>query len=386
MRILIVEDETPWRLALYEMYSTALGSSSPPPDLAVTVSEAKLALKRNRYDILSLDINLGKTAPTDPHGRPIGANGKEVLDYAHGHNRADAVIVISGCAWDDELTMVIDDEGEEIEIRANIEGILRKMYKTRCRFIPKPDPERVSIENTVAAWQPSITKGSLASLTRGGILAPPYCLEVTTSSGMVADSISVISKSSNDQRDVRREDVDFLWSLIMQWKDDAKGLGHEDAAIALLGREEAERRLKQYGPSGKHADRSEQDRRTLMHQTVHSLVAGFKRRLKNLDINPEGIIETWSAGGWRLARTVKITGLSDLNKRSSGHGGTGSFNPIETIESSEETPYTILAEKDMQEISSRFLKLADSEEIAIFMNLSTSAQETILEIFARHAL
>ena len=385
MRILIVDDELPWRLALSDMYSKAMGSGSHTFDLAATVSEAKLALKRNRYDILSLDINLVRNAATDSHGRPMSACGKEVLDYAYTHNSADAVIVISGCAWDDELSMVIDDRGKEIEIRANMEGILKKMYKTRCRFIPKPDPKQVSIENTIAAWQPSITKGSLASLTRGGILSPPYCLEVTIRGGM-ADSISVISKSSKDQREVGREDVDFLWSLIMQWQDDAKGLRAKDAAIALLGREEAERRLEKYGPHGEyaHLNRSEQERHAMMQRTVDGYITSFKRRLQNLDINPEGIIEKWSPSGWRLARSVEIKGRSDLKKRSSGHGGTGSFNPIQEVASDGKTADSIASDNEMQEISSRFLKLADTEETNTFMSLSTEAQETILEIFARH--
>lgn len=385
MRILVVDDDPVWRKALSTMYEQVLRSGGHTINVAANPSDAIRALKQCRYDVLSLDINLSRNSATDEAGRPIDANGMDVLDYTHRSNRAEAVIVISGCSWDRELTQVICDAGEEVEVRANMEGLLSRMFGRRCRFFPKPDPSTVCIDATLAVWQSVITSNFLDILVRGSLLPPPYCLEINVSSGLVAETIAVISKSSKERVEINeRNDVDFIWSLVLQWQDDAKGVSHEEAARALLGPEEARRRLSKYGNSGEYTNRDEKWRHEMMQRTVHGYVEVFKKRLRNLRVDPEYILQSWrSPSGWRLMPGIGISAGSDLSKRSAGHGR-GAFDPVTTVPAREATADSIVADLEVQDVAKRFLAVADSEESETFSGLSTDMQETILELFARH--
>ena len=383
MNILVVENEAQWRMALKDMYLRALGRGSHTVEVAGSIAEARNALRVGRHDIMSLDINMALTTPQAGAGSTVDACGLDLLHYAHRQGKAEAVIVISGCTWDTKLAWVIDSEDEEIEIRANMAGILESTFGNRGRFFPKPDPALVSMEASIAVWQNTITKGYLHSLAEGGLLATPYVLDP----GHAVYPEEIVVKSRDGIVTVGGSICNFIWQLYLRSQEDG-GISHEGAALALLGQQDGGKFLANY--QGR--------RRQSLQSAVHHYVNRFKDDLIALGIDPCGIIEKWRRGGWRIAAGVKLVDKADRphaagggivgyrheeSKRWNAHRRSQKAHDFEELADDEIPESERIAAEEYELYRNDFLAAASDQQKAQFAALPEVIQDLVVDIYYR---
>jgi CheY-like chemotaxis protein len=380
MRILVVDDESIWRTALCGLYERALGRGEHAVDSAATASEALRLLERERYDILSLDINLSKDALRDSDGSFVHASGMDVLDHAKAKGRIGAVIVVSGCTWDHELVGIFHDETRRIEIRGNMPTILERLFPNRSHFCAKPspssEPDANVIDRAVDVWQKTITRSFLSRLASGLAVAPPYVLELDVrleharirSARTPKEEVSVANPN----------DIRFLVQLAQNRIGESAGVTHQEAATALLGHEPAAD-LEVGLNLADGRDRNAYQKR------VHHHVEMFRKRMRDIGLDPSMLLESWrtKAGGFRLPQSVRIEGFGSANPRAVGSGD-GGFSPAELAPSAERSPQDLVADAELEAIRERLLSVASREQRLCFDRLTPEQQELLLELFARH--
>lgn len=183
IRILVVEDEIEWNEKLVEMYRKLFGSIKPPVRYSVESTrkgqEAINLLRQKRYDLLSLDINLGSTHPTTADGSLDrtygGVDGRDLIELAKTTG-CHGLIVISGFAHDDTVIKLYEFDAEN-ERRAD-EDIIKEVRRERVRLgsqIAKEWGERqkffskdesMDIDLTVEAISQELTPDVLRQLCR----------------------------------------------------------------------------------------------------------------------------------------------------------------------------------------------------------------------------
>lgn len=142
-RVLVVEDNLRWRQALCDLYETIMRRAGHAAEI-VPASNGEDAIRLLRsaehakrpFDLLSLDINLGRLANTDNFD-----DGRDVLSKAHSLRACRAVIVITGVLKDEEIDLMIADSSERINIRANLPSVLARLFPNdRSHYVPKINP------------------------------------------------------------------------------------------------------------------------------------------------------------------------------------------------------------------------------------------------------
>lgn len=175
MNILLVEDEKPWLNSLEEMYRNALGKDGQI-DLAANAEEAMAKLSKKCYDVLSLDINLGKSIEINEDRIRPNASGMDVLNKAKEEKRVKAVIVLSACSHDQDLVTIIPDEDKRIRVQMQMGQILEKMFPRRSTtFFKSP---LYDVEAHISRWKEEISWAFLKQLVSGELLPPPYILHL----------------------------------------------------------------------------------------------------------------------------------------------------------------------------------------------------------------
>src|SRR5438477_7771363 len=105
---MIVEDDEKWMRALRGFYHNALKNYDLIIDEARSKEQALNKLKeasekKESYDLLSLDINLGIRTSEDGQ-RMILEDGKGVLDQASALNACHSVAIVTGVHNDQEVS------------------------------------------------------------------------------------------------------------------------------------------------------------------------------------------------------------------------------------------------------------------------------------------
>lgn len=145
IRVLVVEDDNSWREALYRMYIKVLKQANVQPvvQLASSGREALQMLRPAAFDLLSLDINLGLTQPTNARGLPDlsipGANGLDVLEEAYKQQACSGVVVVTGIQHDTTFDVVVPDRSERQRIKTTLPVHLNKLFPDKNRVLYK-DP------------------------------------------------------------------------------------------------------------------------------------------------------------------------------------------------------------------------------------------------------
>lgn len=142
IKVLVVEDVANWREALCQMYKEIIpqcqvNSASSGPDALRMIENGE------RFDLLSLDINLGITHPKTEVGQPDldlnvhGADGRSVLRRAHELKACKGVIVITGLAHDTTLALVIPDLEERKRVRMTLHAYLQDLFPGKNLYLQK---------------------------------------------------------------------------------------------------------------------------------------------------------------------------------------------------------------------------------------------------------
>ncbi|MBC8359425.1 MAG: response regulator [Candidatus Aminicenantes bacterium] len=140
IKVLVVEDDANWKEALCQMYKQII------PQCHVNSASSGIDALRmiengEKFDLLSLDINLGITHPKTEVGHPdlnvYGADGRSVLRRAHELNACKGLIVITGLAYDTTLALVIPDLEESKRVRMTLHAYLQDLFPGKNLYLKK---------------------------------------------------------------------------------------------------------------------------------------------------------------------------------------------------------------------------------------------------------
>lgn len=163
-RVLVVEDDPNWNNALCDMYKDILAELSPFV-LPVMSGKEALALIESgeKFNLLSLDINLGKTHPKTPEGWPDltkeGAEGRPVLRRAIEKKACKAVVVITQLPEDKTLNLVIPDENERRIAKMTLPAYLNELFPGRSLYLSKS--REIPIEENINIIKEQLTLNRL---------------------------------------------------------------------------------------------------------------------------------------------------------------------------------------------------------------------------------
>lgn len=121
MRVLLVENDPEWRMALDGLYRRLLPRSRLEIDCASTVKEAEYRLAQGDYDLLSLDILL------DGRG-----DGRALLETARLSKSVRAAVVISGYRYDAMFEVIIDSPEERKLMQMTLPAMVQKAFSGPC--------------------------------------------------------------------------------------------------------------------------------------------------------------------------------------------------------------------------------------------------------------
>lgn len=121
MRILVAEDDAIWREQLCEMYAEIFHLEKPNIEVASTVPEARGRLKRQSFDLLSLDIVYKEGHQDEPDGRTL-------LRTAHEFKKAGAVLVITGMHEDKEFKVWLQNDETMVEAMMSLRNYVDKLF------------------------------------------------------------------------------------------------------------------------------------------------------------------------------------------------------------------------------------------------------------------
>jgi hypothetical protein len=142
IQVLIVEDESQWSIPLQTMYSQSIQDIGATPIIQVANTSEKAVhfLRTQKFDLLSLDINLSEEYPC--------ANWEDLLRIAKGS--CTGVIITTGISQDPDFTdiaITLDEKAEEIfgskvvyrqkpSIQATTSEIARSIEQYRQQLTP----------------------------------------------------------------------------------------------------------------------------------------------------------------------------------------------------------------------------------------------------------
>lgn len=183
VRLLVVEDEPVWRDGFVLMYRRLFASVRPQVRLIIETAgdgqEAASLLRQNQYDLLSLDINLGKAqleAAGDKRPRRYkGVDGRDLLELAK-RSGCRGLIVITGFSHDDSIHGIFEFDAED-RLRSNEEvsnevrrqrmllgDEIARLWGPQHKFYNKDKEKDVGL--TIETISPELTADVLTRLCR----------------------------------------------------------------------------------------------------------------------------------------------------------------------------------------------------------------------------
>jgi len=130
MNILVIEDRMDWRHALVDMYKEIIGKQGVVHE-AAGVEDAETQLRHVKYDLLSLDINLGDFENE-------GGNGMTILEDVANQGLVNGVVLITSAPHDMELEAAVPDEGQRIIARVSLGEYAEKWFSGKNLYYQKP--------------------------------------------------------------------------------------------------------------------------------------------------------------------------------------------------------------------------------------------------------
>jgi CheY-like chemotaxis protein len=300
IRILVAEDDPGWQQALLRLYAEVLNDRAPEIVLARNGPEAFDLVTHQKFDLLSLDLNLGFAPPSSQNARMesriTGADGRSVLRRAYERKACRAVVVITGAPYDEQLDRVISEEKDVRRLRTAPPVELQQWFPGASLYLVKERDH--SAEECVEFLKEEFLSRAVLNrlLRRAGRhsgIEPPYTVDV---SGNYADPFIVVRSRSTPgtERRLERLDARIFWAL-SQAKRSLVGTINK-AIVLRLCLDEAELR------------NLEPDR---MQSRAHIEMNSMRRRLKKLGFDPRRLVAARRGIGWYLADDVNVDGLGE---------------------------------------------------------------------------
>lgn len=316
IKILIVEDDVSWRESIRNMFKEILPSAS-----VKCTGDGREALnwieEKEKYDLISLDINLGSTHLKTPDGKPDlkiqGCNGLTILRKARELKSCNGVVVITAAPHDQTLEVVITDEEERNRIQMTPSAYLEELFPSRNLYLNKPY-NRSDVDKAIVTYKKSLTLELIRQLCIApSPLAPPYIIDWPSGDLSTMRSCTIQSKESKKTKGkpiTHKSDFTFLFSLCKM-----PDFVSKDAAYLIY-----------------EQNKSKQVKPEVVNKKADSYIASFRRRLRSAELDPNMIFVDERGRGWKLSPQVTIKGLSTVNIRGPG---TGSYDMTQDIESSD---------------------------------------------------
>ncbi|MFC1733897.1 hypothetical protein ACFL6I_26650 [candidate division KSB1 bacterium] len=151
LKILILDDDRVWKRALKKMFKDLLGENA----LIEAVEDPEIArdcIQQNKYDLVSVDLDLGIENVTDPKY----ADGRTIIREAAEQEACKVIVLISKLHSTEELSFLKkDDKGGLVEIKVTIHSYLEEQFPGRNLFFSK-DPT-ITIEENIEIIKNDIT-------------------------------------------------------------------------------------------------------------------------------------------------------------------------------------------------------------------------------------
>jgi hypothetical protein len=149
IKVLIVEDRSNWSNALKQMYAQTISNIPAIPVITIVdnSADADAALSTDRFDLLSLDINLGEANPS--------AHWDDLLKLAKAS--CTAVIIVTGIAHEPEFS--------QTSLTLNEKAIQIFGARDKIKFFQKPNDDRsTKIDETIQIYQQQLPPSELLRL------------------------------------------------------------------------------------------------------------------------------------------------------------------------------------------------------------------------------
>lgn len=320
IKILVVEDDVSWREAIRKMFKEILPLAS-----VKCTGDGREALRwikeeNEKYDLISLDINLGSTHLKTHDGKPDleipGCNGLTILRMAYELKSCNGIIVITAAPHDQTLEVVIPSEEERCKVRMTLNGYLEELFPSRNRSLNKPYKES-TIDKSIITYKEILTPKLIKQLCMAtSFIKPPYIINWPIGEYSSFRSCVIQSKETKEKLNiVNRLDLAFLYCLCEITKM-SPGFISKDTVYKIYSEQEIQKKLKD----------------TVVNKKADSYIASFRRRLRSAGLDPNMIFVDERGMGWKLSPQVTIKGLSTVNIRGPG---TGSYDMTPDIESSD---------------------------------------------------
>lgn len=285
MKILVVEDNYDYRQALIEMYQQIFDKIAVQIDHAVTGKEAIEMLKKNKYDLLSLDINLSENLHKNEQGKLrdidiTGACGMDVLDVAGKRKSCTGVVVITLLENDPNLDLIIPDKQKQNRLQMTIDSNLRKYFSNTSLRLSKRPIDKVSISEQIVIFKEELTLDQIRSLC-------DVRYAITIGSNQFPYQITINSQNTGQQIYIQEEDVELLYRLTQRKR------GNKDPRYVT--KEEVVECYQHCNPRTLQATR---------------LIENCCRRLQKSGIDTRKLIDSPTAQvpGWRLTAETNAWG------------------------------------------------------------------------------
>lgn len=299
IKVLIVEDDAEWRESLCRMYEEIL-----PACHVDSASSGRDALRRiengDRFNLLSLDINLGSTHPRTEAGHIPGADGRSVLRRAHEKHSCNGVIVITGLAYDETLIWVMTEE-EIKKVRMTLHASLDGLFPKRNLYLQKISTG--TPDECISQYKTVLDRKKLESLCAAipGV-PPPYTIDKQK------DEILIKSRTKHDSYiSVKHpRDRELIRLLCEMKKYPGKSWIEKETVSVIYRKADETKQSEKEDKSARNAD---------------SEINSLKRRLRKEEIDPDALLNSVRGIGWELCSQVHLgPGFSSVDKRSSGLG------------------------------------------------------------------
>ena len=294
LRVLVVEDNRGWNVALQDLYRELL------PDATVqgtrSGEEALQRLKSEHFDLLSVDVNLGETHPTGPDGgldySVPGYDGLDVLEKAAEWKACTGVLLVTGIQHDEQLHFIVRNEGKRHAATMTPMTYLDQHFPGRNALLLKN--AELDVQASIGVFRTALSSQGLRSLARppkarADGLPPPYTLDCDDR--QIPPRIRVLSRSSRPNFVAIREPADsFFLRQLMSSQRSGTFLTDDEVLQAYPDLSKAQ-----------------------------IAVDSFRRRLRKLGVEPRHLIVRLTSGrsecrGWEFHRSVRLRGVASISK------------------------------------------------------------------------
>lgn len=286
IQLLIIEDSPEWAIKLLKMYEEVFQETDIKLEMYLEISGNKALERLNResFDLISLDINLSNNHPLTQNNQIDleirGADGRDILLYAHENKSCKGVIVITGLQQDENLDVVIPDEEEREEVRMELDLFLEELFPGRRNLYLHKLLHR-SPEYCIKSYQKKLTYEKLLKLVDDpSSLLPPYSIRTFESRCFV--EIRSLSNPARESVTLRKKKYIQLFYLMID--RGFNSVCYEDVQAICRPR----------------------SRSTDVQKVAHTCIQNFRRYLESQELDPDALFMSDPEFGWKLLPDIHI--------------------------------------------------------------------------------